>query len=359
MKSVEEVQRDNGAVIIRDRRDRTLIPCALQPRDVAIVNDVRRYQFLTADQLRELWWPENGPRAANRRLRKLFDAGYLDRFRPLPRRGSRPWTYQLAAGGHRLLQHAGHVDPRQRFRARTVYDYSYVAPDIQLNAWVLAYRRAVGGQLMSWEGETEIAPPDHLRKAEPRLEGNWSADGLRDPNPQPVCPNAALTVEDDRREQHQRTILIEYDRTQRLGTKYEKSRRYDSFLTWWWNDSVYGDHSEPPFVLFVCEDCDQRDRFLRIADRELTGHRWHPYVSLSEHEYTSRHHILFANGADAHHGDHEAIRVPSHPAGHPLREDAFRRVGLPGAERAQNADRASASRGLERRLQPTPVDLRA
>jgi hypothetical protein len=40
------------------RRD-ALVPCVVQPRDVALVRDVRRYKFLTAPQLRNLWWPES------------------------------------------------------------------------------------------------------------------------------------------------------------------------------------------------------------------------------------------------------------------------------------------------------------
>jgi hypothetical protein len=57
--------------------------------------DVRRYKFLTAPQLRELWWSESSVQAADRRLLKLFRAGYLGRFLPICRRGSFPWTYQL------------------------------------------------------------------------------------------------------------------------------------------------------------------------------------------------------------------------------------------------------------------------
>jgi len=313
------------------------VPCAIQPRDVAIVNDIRRYRFLTATQLRELWWPEGGPRAAQRRLRKLFEAGYLDRFRPLSYRGSYPWTFHLAVGGHHLLKHAGVVDPNQRFHHRTVYDYSYVVHDLQLNAWVLAYRRTLGELLTSWEGETEIVPPAELRKGRPQLGGNWTADGLRDQRPRLLRPDAVLELESDTDDQADRTIFIEYDRTRRPDKNYEKFRRYDSFLTWWWHHSPYADHDEPPFVLFVCQDSGQRDDFLRAADHELTGHRWHPNAALAEHQYTGRRHILFVNEIDAHQDLHEAIRVPSWPPGHPLREDAFRRVRLPGGTAPQPA----------------------
>jgi hypothetical protein len=98
-----DAHRYDGAAIQRDRVDE-IVPCAVQPRDVAVLRDVRRYKFLTAPQNHELWWPGRSERAGQRRLRKLFEAGYLERFRPLTRRGSVPWTYRLASDGHRLLQ---------------------------------------------------------------------------------------------------------------------------------------------------------------------------------------------------------------------------------------------------------------
>ena len=76
--SYEAVHRYDGAVIHQGRRE-VLVPCVVQPRDVSIVADVRRYKFLTAPQLRELWWPESSVQAADRRLLRLFRAGYLDR----------------------------------------------------------------------------------------------------------------------------------------------------------------------------------------------------------------------------------------------------------------------------------------
>jgi hypothetical protein len=68
-------------------------------------------------------------------------------------------------------------------------------------------------------------------------------------------------------------LFIEYDRTQRVDKNYEKFRRYDAFPRWW---SMHTGDGELPFVIFICQDDDQRDRFLAAADHELTGHLWHP-----------------------------------------------------------------------------------
>src|SRR4051812_27325014 len=150
-----EAHRYDGAAIERGHRE-GLEYCALQPRDVAIVRDVWRYKFLTAPQLRELWWSNASVQAADRRLLKLFRAGHLDRFRPYARRGtgSYPWTYQLGEEGHHLLQHSGEILDRLRYKRRTIIDYGRVLHEIQLNAWVLAYRRGLGNGFLTWEGET-------------------------------------------------------------------------------------------------------------------------------------------------------------------------------------------------------------
>jgi hypothetical protein len=150
----------------------------VQPRDVSIVGDVRRYKFLTAPQLRELWWPDGSVQAADRRLVKLFRAGCLDRFRPISRRGSFLWTYRLGLEGHRMLQRAAIVRPGERFVRREVYDYGHVLHELQLNAWVLAHRRAAG-DLLSWDGETHIEPPREVRGSQGvlRVGGYWSLRG--------------------------------------------------------------------------------------------------------------------------------------------------------------------------------------
>jgi Replication-relaxation len=246
--SYEAVHRYDGAVIHRGRRGE-LVPCAVQPRDLALVRDVRRYKFLTAPQLRELWWPQSSVQAADRRLLKLFRAGYLDRFRPLSRRGSFPWTYKLGLEGHRLLQRAGLVERRERFAPREVFDYGHVLHELQLNAWILAYRAEAGESFISWEGETHIEPPREARARQGVLGVGdyWSAEGLRDPRPRLVRPDAVLEVARNDGDGAY-VLLIEYDRTRRVDKNYEKIRRYDAFLCWWWQHTSFADRGRP-FVI--------------------------------------------------------------------------------------------------------------
>ena len=98
-RSYADAHRYDGAAIQHDRAP-ALVPCALQPRDVAIVRDVWRYKFLTAPQLLELWWPGCvGPRrpaaaAASSSTPAISSGSARSRAG-----GSFPWTYHLGAGG--------------------------------------------------------------------------------------------------------------------------------------------------------------------------------------------------------------------------------------------------------------------
>jgi hypothetical protein len=334
-RQLHRVHRYDGAIIQRERYDDPQ-PCALRQRDLRIVRDVWRYHFLTTNQVRELWWPDRSVQAARRRLIKLLRAGHLERFRPYSPRGSYEWTYFLSATGHRLLRDVGVIDAGARFKPRDVFDYGRALHDIQLNAWVLAYRQLLGPALLDWRGEHQITPPREARQSQLRFSEHWSVEGLRDPQPRPVVPDAALEIDHDGAAEP-RHFLIEYDRTSRTDKNYDKFRRYDTFLAAWWQHTELGERAESPFVLFVCQDDAERDDFLSRADRELTGHHWHPTHTPDQHKYIGRRHILFCNERDAHHGRCQARRLPPYPPGHPARRghDAdVRGVRLPdGAAR--------------------------
>jgi hypothetical protein len=322
-----EAHRYDGAVVQHDRRD-AIVPCVVQPRDLAIVRDVGRYKFLTAPQLLELWWPDAGATwPGQRRLRKLFDAGYLERFRPLARRGSYPWAYHLGHAGHQLLQRAGVIPRSQRHYARAIYDFGHVLHELQLNAWVLAFRRAAGEALHAWHGETDISPPRNFGAAQLRLEGDWSAEDLRDDRARLLRPDAILELTREACDDPC-TVLVEYDRTRRVDKNFDKFRRYDAFMCSWWRRTTYGTQPSPPLALFVCQSQDQCRQFLAAADHELTGHQWHPSADIDRHDYVGRQRLLFALEHDAHARVLEAWQLPHLPPGHPARHRAVNRIRL-------------------------------
>jgi hypothetical protein len=295
---------------------------------------VWRYRFLDTDQLGALHFPGRTGQAVRRRLAKLFHAGYLDRFRPYSRQGSYPWTYQLAAAGHKLLQLTGHLDPTARFQPRQLLDYSYVVHDLQLNAWIIAYKHMLGDQLIDWHGETPIHPPPKRQRETLALAEDWTAEGLADPDPKPVFPDAVLTI-------HRPggpppwTLLIEHDRTRRVDKNFDKFRRYDTYLPAWHHHATLaqpGDIPLTPYVIFICQTQQQRQTFMHAADHELTGDRVAHNPRDDAPAYPGRRNTLFVNEIDMHQSTLDATRLPDRPPGHPERHannSRVKRVRLP------------------------------
>jgi hypothetical protein len=171
--------------------------------------------------------------------------------------------------------------------------------------------------------------------------------GLRDRKARLLRPDAVLEL--PRRGGGSHTFLIEHDRTRRVDKNYDKFRRYDSFVCWWWrHHPAWAEHGDAPFVLFVCQDEDQRDVFMAAADRELSGHFWHPSVGADQHVYLGRRRVLFACEIDMHAGRLEAWRLPSFPPDHPRRggrEAEVHAVRLPGSPRALGYRQAPRAKG--------------
>ena len=326
MSGLADVRRYDGAVVARGRRDE-LVPLAVQPRDLQVIDAVRRHKFLTAPQLLDLWWPGGAAQVGRRRLKVLFEAGLLDRFRPVAIRGSFPWTYQLGREGHRMLQDVGLIPRGKRFEVQEVYDYRYVLHEVHLNAWVIAWRQLVGDAMVSWDGETLIDPPSGLGKPPLQLDGGITAHGLKDTYAKPLRPDDVIEVVRDNGEIG--IYFIEYDRTRRVDKNFEKFRRYDSFLCWWSHFSEYRSLPRPPVVVFVCQDDEHLELFLEAADGELTGYQVRAYKP-SQDDYIGRRKIAFAVEADMHQGDPTAYRVPNYPPGHHQRDNVYDETRLPG-----------------------------
>ena len=345
--SYTAVHRYDGAIIQRQRSDDPE-PCALRQRDLAIVRDVWRYHFLTTNQIRELWWPGRSVQAARRRLVKLFRAGYLERFRPYSPRGSYEWTYFLSAAGHRLLRDLGVIDPGNRFKPRDVFDYGRAAPRHpaqRLGARLPPTARHRPARVArrtpnhpAPDGTpSPAAPQTTTRPSKGCATHNHAPSSPTPPSRSPTTPAESRGC-----------FLIEYDRTSRTDKNYDKFRRYDTYLTWWWRHTDLAGRAEAPFVLFVCQDDAQRDDFLARADHELTGHHWHPTHTADQHEYIGRRRILFCDERDAHLGQPHARRLPPYPPGHPARRghDAeVRGCGYRAAPRGWSRERSFPEAG--------------
>jgi hypothetical protein len=311
---------------------------ALQPRDLEILVALARYRFLTTGQIAERWWEGRGLRAVRRRMTRLFDAGFVERFRPQTLRGSYQWTYCLARDGFRAAEQTGELAPGLKFapRREAIFDYRYVIHDLRTNEWVLRYRELLGDRLLDWAGpdESRYEPPkktrdeDYFSRAGAILsESRWHESGIDDEAFRPIQPDALLDVtaaEGDVR------VFVEYDRTRRADKNYDKFRRYDALVSVWWRTT----HLGCPYVVFVCQDADHRRRFLYAADYQLTGCLSAGTGPDREQRYFARDRTLFVLESDIRTGEPEAMLLPERPPRHEQREHPgrVRRVALPGLE---------------------------
>jgi len=327
-----ELRHAEAKLLVWDER-RGRRPCALQWRDTELLGALGKYRFLTTVQIADQWWPGCALQVVRRRLTKLFEAGYVERFRPQTIRGSYQWIYCLARDGHRAAQQGGELAADLRFtpRREQIFDYRYVVHDLRLNDWVIAYTRLLGGHFVEWHGpdQARMEPPKLERHEMRHAERGVYVEGLKLDSPRPIAPDAALDLLG--RGEWTR-LLVEYDRTRRVDKNFDKFRRYDSYLaTWWFRIGAKTDYR--PRVLFLCEDEPHLERFLDAADRELTAHGG--YV---DHErrpidhFYGRVDILFGLASDIYEGRLDAYKVPPFPPGHEQRapEAAHRRVQLPG-----------------------------
>ena len=89
-------------------------------------------------------------------------------------------------------------------------------------------------------------------------------------------------------------------------------------MCWWWRyHPAWAERGHAPFILFVCQDEDQRDVFMGAADRELSRHVWYPSVGAEQHVYVGRRRVLFACEIDLHARRLDTWRLPSFPPGPP------------------------------------------
>ena len=97
-------------------------------------------------------------------------------------------------------------------------------------------------------------------------------------------------------------------------------------------------HAPEPYVIFVCQDEDQRDQFLYAADYELTGH--HDCLDYNCDRFVGRNRILFAVEQDMHAGRLDAWARAGGPARPPQPRQA-----LPRAQRRPHGRLVTGPRG--------------
>jgi len=292
------------------------------PRDLEVLRALWRYRVLLTSQIAAEWWPDNDPSAAQRRLVKLTRAGWLCRFRPVVAAGTHEWIYQLTPDGNALGQrhHGPHGPyiPAGRFQQRRPTDFRLVAHDLQVNAWVMAYRRLAGRLIGDWLGpeESVVEVPQRQRGRrgerigpdDVRPGGYVQLRGLRRREFARVSPDATLAMATDRGRRFE--LAVELDRTRRANKNESKLLRYDALISAWWRATDrYRELGEPPAVVFVCPSEHDAHELIGYADREVTGSLHNPGESAEHARYPGRERMLFVAEPEIHQGSGAAFML--------------------------------------------------
>jgi len=315
----------------------------LTARDLRLMRLLHDTNYLSASQLTLLGWG-TAERAAQERLKRLHDTGYLDRFRPLVARGTSEWNYRLThAGWEALVAHELAADGRH-YTPAEITSVSYTEHDLQLAAIVLLIATAAptsgpGGLLermpFQWHGHRSgrIEPdgsPDQVLSGRSghhgdRIEPSAAVQPARSPTASlpegtrlhPGRSRAGYLEPDatliGRVGDESFAVLIEYDRTDRPHKQLDRLRRYDHFLLDGWRHTHFAAHATPPSVLFLTARDQPLARLIQTADQTFTAWHGNEHATAREGTHPARQRVVFTSRERILNGDWTMQRTPSLP----------------------------------------------
>ncbi|TMK99523.1 MAG: hypothetical protein E6G34_03010 [Actinobacteria bacterium] len=332
--------------------------------DLEILALIVRLGHVLTSQIHRHFNPARAITTTQRRLKRLSDAGLLERFQFHRRDGGGvPMCYVAADAGLHSLRAAGSLPADGEATSDLASSSSRLRRarrDVHAAGWALALTRALADRRVVLRGgaESALTPPTHtdggrtlaLGPSHLRLPGGriphdfLSTDGtgrrseverfdtLR---PQLVIEvGAANTAAGERAEQRAQAVrepragtaegagshstidvMVEIDDRLPTGRAVGKLERYEHFLAGWSAHTArYGRRMEAvPLVVFVCRDRARARRCAQCADPLLRACRAYPGEYPHDWLYTGRSRILFASERDAHEGVLYAMGVPSLP----------------------------------------------
>ena len=316
---------------------RELTPEALDLEILALLAAMRH---VLTSQIHRRFNPTRAITTTQRRLKRLSDAGLVERFQFHGRDGGgAPMCYAIAPAGLELLEAHGRLgltqqgdgaaaheplpqssSSRSRDRLRAVAGDRHLLQarhDVHVVGWALAVERTLGDGSLRLRGPAESALFPPLRSSpagrvaigpgELRLPGGrtphdflrTNTDGERTEVErfETVRPDASLQARGVE-------LMVELDDRLPSGKGAAKLERYDHMLAGWSLSLPRFARRDAPRarVVFLCRDRHRARECARCADSVLSACRAYAGEYPHDWEYPGRDAILFAAERDAHEG---------------------------------------------------------
>ena len=346
--SYRELAELDGAHSVRWAK-RVATPSALEPDplDLEMLELIAAMRHVLTSQLHRRFNPGRAATTTQRRLKRLSDAGLVERFQFHRRDGGGiPMCYVIAAAGLRMLADhnrsagvghgAGAADVPARASAGSRDDSLRQARhDVHVAGWSLALAAALDGARVKLRGpgESVLSPPTRS-SADGRVAlapGDLRLPGGRTPHDflrgdagggqveverfETVRPDAILELGATAHAQPATDVIVELDDRPPVGRGARKLERYDHFVAGWsTHTDRYGRRAQAvTVVVFVCRDRPRARECARRADSVLRACHAYAGEYPLDWEYPGRERILFAAERDVHEGLLRAYGVPRLP----------------------------------------------
>lgn len=246
------------------RRRWRLFRSPVGPADLAILQAVQRYGYLTARQVQRLRYAAGTTSYVQMKLKLLCEQGLLARFYPprAGRAGSSPAVYRLATRGRRLLRRAGLGERRiARSVAGEAHSFLFLAHSLAVTDLLIA------AELLA-RSERRVHLAGVLTERELRQDPVRVC--LPDGSTTSVIPDGWIDMRLDGR--RQLAIALEVDRGTTDQARWR--RKVSSLLAW--ADGPYQRRFGTPsltIAVVATPGSERRERLLRWTEVELQRRR--------------------------------------------------------------------------------------
>lgn len=351
--SYRELVELDGAHSVRWAR-RVASPRALEldPLDLEMLELIATLRHVLTSQLHRRFNRGRAATTTQRRLKRLSDAGLVERFQFHRRDGGGiPMCYVIAAAGLRALSDHGRraalgeessaagahahasAGARDDGLRQARHDVHVAGWALALSATATAAARSGAAPKLRGPGEAVLSPPSRA-SADGRVAlgpGDLRLPGGRTPHDflrseaaggrlevqrfETVRPDAIVELAPRAAEQPASDVIVELDDRPPVGRAARKLERYDHFVAGWsMHVDRYGRRAQSlPVVVFVCRDRARARECARRADSLLCACRAYAGEYPLDWEYPGRERILFAAERDVHEGLLHAYGVPRLP----------------------------------------------